>query len=457
MFDLQAALDYAKSHEEAALQDLIDLLRIPSISTLPEYQPDMQATAEWIAARLRKLNFTAVEVMPTGKHPIVYGELSSAGPDAPTVLLYGHYDVQPADPLELWTSEPFDPQIRGENLYARGASDMKGQLVAFLRALEAVQQYGSLPFNMKTLLEGEEEIGSPSLQSFLEANQDKFACDLCLNVDSGIQSASTPSLTYALRGLSYFEIRLQGPASDLHSGRFGGVVENPAMVLCKILAGMIDDEGRISLPGFYDPVRPLSAEERREFAELPIDDQWWQTQSGAPMLAGEVGYSATERAVARPTLDVNGFLSGFTGEGSKTVLPARAMAKLSMRLVPDQTPEMVEASLRQYLQEKMPGTVTWEIENLSDALPGIVERDSPAVSAAIAALEAVWGKKPLFVREGGTIPVVGMVQRFLGADTLMLGFGLPDDNLHAPNEKQHLPTFYRGIETFIRFASEFGG
>ncbi len=448
--DPDKAIAFARERQTAILEDYKAVLRIPSVSTLSDRKADMQRAAEWAAAQFAACGMDA-KVMPTGGHPVVFAERLLAGPAKPTVLFYGHYDVQPADPLDLWKSDPFEPQVRGENLYARGASDMKGQLVAFLKALEAVSRTGTIPVNLKVLVEGEEEIGSPSLRPFIADHKDLLRCDLCLNVDSGIQGEDTPAITYALRGLAYFEVRLQGAAGDLHSGLFGGVVDNPAIVLCQLIGGMRDAHGRITLPGFYDQVRPLSAEERADLARLPQTEAWWQQKAGARVLTGEEGYTPTERATSRPTLDVNGLLSGFIGQGSKTVLPAKAMAKISMRLVPDQMPEAVQRSLEAYLQAHVPPTMTWEVQELSHCRAAIVERDSEAVRAASRALQAVWGKAPLFVRQGGSVPVVGLIQELLGADSLLLGFGLPDDNLHAPNEKQHLPTFFRGVETYIRF------
>lgn len=452
-----AALAYAREHQPAALDDLMALLRIPSISTLSERKDDMLRAANWVAERLRTLGFARVEVLPTARHPVVAGEWMQAGPAAPTLLLYGHYDVQPTDPLELWTSDPFEPVIRGDDLFARGASDMKGQLIVHLRAIEALIRAGGLPVNMRFLIEGEEEIGSPSLEAFLRQNAERFTCDLCLNADSRILAPDIPALTYALRGLAYFEIRVRGPAGDLHSGSFGGAVENPAFALCRAIAGMRDEHNRVTLPGFYDAVRPLGEQERHDLAQLPTDERWWLEQTGAPLLDGEAGFSATERATARPTLEVNGLLSGFTGEGQKTVLPARAMAKVSTRLVADQTPAAVRDSLESYLRTALPPSVSWELEMLASARPAIVDRESAAVKAASRALVAVWGRPPLLERTGGTVPVVGMIQEILGADSLMLGFGLPDDNLHAPNEKQHLPNIYRGIEASIRFLCEYAG
>ncbi len=457
MRDPRSAIEFARSQKEAAEEALKDFLRIPSVSTLPEHKEDMQRAAEWLSSQLEQLGFDQVAILPTAGHPVVYGEHMKAGASAPTILFYGHYDVQPADPLELWESEPFDPQLRGENLYARGASDMKGQVVAHLQALEAMLKTGELPVNLKYMVEGEEEIGSPSLEAFIREHSDRLDCDFCLNADGGILGADLPSITYALRGLAYFELHVEGPDHDLHSGQFGGVVANPANVLARLIAGMHDADGKITLPGFYDQVRELSTDERAALSQLPQPDSWWQEQTGAPALWGEAGYSSTERAAARPTLDVNGLLSGFTGTGGKTVLPAKAMAKISMRLVPDQDPDSVHAALRSYLDRNTPDSVRWNLEMLASCRPGMVERDSDAVHAAVQALEAVWGKAPLFKREGGTVPVVGMIKDMLNVDSMMLGFGLPDDNLHAPNEKFHLPTFHRGIETFIRFTFEIAG
>jgi len=447
------AIAYARQNAPAFLEDLKALVRIPSISTLPENGPDMQSAAESLADHLRRLGFERVSILPTAKHPVVYGEHLKAGKDQPTLLYYGHYDVQPPDPLALWKTPPFEPTVIGDNLYARGASDMKGQLMAFLKALEAITRTGSPPVNLKVMLEGEEEVGSPNLRAFMTGHRDLLACTYCLNGDGGIQAPDVPSITYTLRGLSYFELRVHGPAGDLHSGEFGGAVENPANVLCRVIAGMHDGQGRVTLPGFYDRVRPIPREERLEGRRHPLRaDSWWLEHTGAPALGGgETGYTPAERASARPTLDVNGLLSGFTGEGSKTVLPSLAMAKFSMRLVPDQDPADILRSLGRYLEAALPPTVTWELLEHASSRPAIAERDSAATRTAIRAFEQVWGKKPIFARQGGSIPVVGLMQEVLGVDSLLLGFGLPDDNLHAPNEKFHLPNYRRGVEVFIHY------
>jgi len=449
-----AAIQYAHDHQAELLEELKTLLSIPSISTLPEHEEDITRTAEWIAARLRSMGFENVALMPTARHPVVYGEWLQAGPDAPTLLVYGHYDVQPVDPLDEWESDPFDPVLREGNLYARGASDMKGQLMAHLHAIEALQQTSGLPVNFKFMVEGEEEIGSPSLADYIQANKELLKADLCLNTDSGILAEDQPALTVALRGLTYFEIRLHGQRADLHSGTFGGVIDNPAQVLARLLTGMKDEQGRILLPGFYDDVRELTPHDREMLPDL--SDDWWKEKAGAKVLFGEPDYSTTERARARPTLDINGLLSGFTGEGSKTVLPARAMAKLSMRLVPDQTPASVKRSLVAYLEEHVPPTMSYELLEHAHANPAIIDTGSAAVQTAARALQETWGKAPIYDRLGGTVPVVDMLKSALGLDTLMLGFGLPDDNIHGPNEKQHMPTLYRGVESVIRFLHEYG-
>jgi acetylornithine deacetylase/succinyl-diaminopimelate desuccinylase-like protein len=390
------------------------------------------------------------EVVPAAGHPVVYGErLGATG--QPTVLIYGHYDVQPVDPLNEWQSPPFEPTIRGDNLYARGASDMKGQVLAFLKALEAWQRAGGLPVNVKVMVEGEEELGSPSLGPFLDQHRAKLACDVSLNIDAGMLRPDLPSLCYGLRGLTYFELWVHGPDHDLHSGIFGGSVHNPAQVLCEVIAQMHDDRGRVTLPGFYDRVRKLSKVERAELARVPHSDREWRRMAGAPQLYGEEGFTTVERVGARPTLEVHGLLSGFTGAGQKTVLPARAMAKISMRLVPHQDETEVEAQLRAFIQKHAPPTVRCEVKLLAANPPVLVQRDSNGVRAAATALEEAFGAQPSFVLGGGSIPVVSLVQAKLGVDSIMTGFGLPDDNLHAPNEKQHLPTWYRGIEALIRF------
>ncbi len=450
MSDVQTAIDCARGRREQHLAALKEVLAIPSVSTLPAHKGDIERTARWIAEELQRLDMARVDIMPTGGHPVVYAErLGVLG--KPTVLVYGHYDVQPADPLDEWASPPFEATVRGDNLHARGASDMKGQMVALLKAVECVMTAGGLPVNMKFLLEGEEEIGSPHLAPFIQTHRELLECDVVLNCDSGILRPDLPAIVYALRGLAYFEIEVHGPKTDLHSGMFGGTVHNPAQVLCELIAGMHDADGRITLPHFYDDVLPLSEEERQALARLPGSDEQWRAIAGAPALWGESGYSVVERAGARPTLDVNGIVGGFTGQGSKTVLPAKALAKVSMRLVPNQDGVAVAEQLRAYLREKAPRTVTWEVREMAHCPPAVMRRDSPAMCAAVRAINDVFGVEPLFKREGGSVPAVAMLHRLLGVDTVMLGFALPDDGFHGPNEKLHLPNFFRGIETYTRF------
>ncbi len=448
---LASAKKFAETNRERFLEELGEYLSLPSISTDPERKEDVRRAADWTADKLRSVGLKDVRVLPTPGHPVVFGELNHAGKTAPNVLIYGHYDVQPADPLDLWQSDPFTATVRGENLYARGATDMKGQLMAAIYALESVLQNGNLPFNVKFLVEGEEEIGSSNLGDFIRNNEDLLACDVLLNPDTGMLAADLPTITYALRGLVYFEIRLYGPDHDLHSGSYGGVVHNPAQVLCELIANMHDEQGRVTLPGFYENVRGLSTEERQELARLPVDEQFYLARTGVPALWGETGFTPGERVGARPTLEVNGLYSGFIEEGQKTVLPAWSMAKISCRLVSDQDPEEIHQKLLQYMQANAPRTVRYEVKKLSGSLPALSERQSPYVEAIAKAYEAVWGKRPLYRREGGTIPVIAMVQEYLGVEAVNSGFSLPDDNLHAPNEKVHLPTLYRGIEALIHF------
>jgi acetylornithine deacetylase/succinyl-diaminopimelate desuccinylase-like protein len=396
-----------------------------------------------------------VQLFQTPGHPIVYGEwLEAAG--MPTVLIYGHYDVQPVDPLDLWKSGPFDPTISGENIIARGASDMKGQAVITLKAVESLARSGGIPINIKWLFEGEEEIGSPHLEDFIAGHKELLASDFAVNPDSGLIGAEYPTITYGLRGLAYFELRVFGPAQDLHSGMFGGALHNPANALAEILAGMHDEQGRVILPGFYDKVREISDEERQELARLPKDDGDFLKQTGVPALYGEAGFTTNERTGVRPTLDVNGLLSGFTGQGSKTIIPAWAMAKISCRLVPDQDPQEVHQQLVRYLEEHASNDIRWELEVMAGGPASISDRKNVGVQAMSKAFEAVWGKRPYFRREGGSIPVVAQMQRLLGIESVIAGFGLPDDNVHSPNEKQHLPTWYRGIDVYINFFLNLG-
>ncbi|HOD50120.1 MAG TPA: dipeptidase [Candidatus Hydrogenedentes bacterium] len=454
MTELDAALSHVRSHHDVYLEQLKSLVAIPSVSTLSEHKKDMVRTAEWLRTQLKHVGMTRAELMPTPLHPMVYAEWLGA-PGKPTVLVYGHYDVQPADPLDQWETPPFEPAVRGDYLFARGASDMKGQIFAQLKAVEALSMHGGLPLNLKYLLEGEEEIGSPSLEAFIEKNRDLLECDFVLNCDSGILAPELPSLVYALRGLAYFELEIRGPGKDLHSGLFGGSVHNPGQVLCDLVAGMHDEKGRVTLPGFYDSVVPLDQEERLQIARWPITDDEWKAMTGARELWGEEGYTTLERVGGRPTLEVNGLVSGFTGEGAKTILPAKALAKLSCRLVANQEPASIKAMLEQYLAGKAPKTVSWEMRELSHGPGALMNRDSEAMKAAVKALRTVFAAEPVFRREGGSIPVVGVLKQMLGVESVLLGFGLPEDGIHGPNEKQHLPTLFKGIEAYLHFLASF--
>jgi len=450
MPDSSKSIEFAHSQADRYLAELKEFVSIPSISTLAEHKSDMQRAASWAAGQLGGFGMQHVQILPTAGHSVVYADWLNA-PGQQTVLVYGHYDVQPTDPLNEWVSPPFEPTVRGDNLYARGASDMKGQVHAFLKALEALHHDGNLPVNVKVLVEGEEEIGSPNLGKFVHEHKELLKCDVVLNADSGIVRPDQPSLVYGLRGLAYFELWVYGPDHDLHSGQFGGSVHNPAQVLCELIAGMHDANGHVTLPGFYDKVRTLDDAERASLAEGAHSDAEWQRMTGVPQLYGEKGFTTSERLGARPTLEVNGILGGFTGEGQKTVLPARAMAKISTRLVPYQDDLEVEQQFRDYLTQYAPPTVRWDLRNLSSAPGVLVERDTAAARAAGEALAVTFGTQPLFRLEGGSVPVVSLVQAELGVNSILLGFGLPDDNLHAPNEKLHLPNYYKGIDTYIRF------
>ena len=452
MSDLRnIALEFAKINNDRFLSELKEFLRIPSISTDPNHQEDMITAANWVANHLVNLGLDKVKVLSTGGHPVVYGELLSKDQSSPTVLVYGHYDVQPVEPIELWTTDAFEPVQRGENLYARGASDMKGQVLASIKALESVLHAGEIPINIKFLIEGEEEIGSPNLGRFINDNLDLLSCDFALNPDTGMIAPDLPTITYALRGLAYFEIRIDGPDHDLHSGIFGGVVHNPAQALCELIAGMHDENGKVTLPGFYDKVRIIDEEERAELARLPMGEDFYLQQTGAPALWGENQFLPVERVGARPTLEVNGIYSGFTGEGSKTVLPAWAMAKISTRLVPDQDPEEVHQQLLNFLETNAPDSIKFKVKNLVGSPASISDKNSTGVKAMQLAMEQVWGKKPLFRREGGSVPVVVLFMDLLKVESVNCGFSLPDDNAHSPNEKLHLPTWNKGIESIINF------
>lgn len=445
---------YLDENRESFESDLLQLLRIPSVSTDSKHRDDVRRAGQWMADHFLELGLET-EVVETKRHPIVFAQ-SAPVPGAPTVLVYGHFDVQPPDPLDQWISPPFEPTVRDGNVYARGATDDKGQMLTHVKSAEAwLKAHGSLPIQIKYLIEGEEEVGSESLNELLAGKYDsdgkppwieRLKSDIVVVSDNCQFGPDQPSITYGLRGIAYFELRLSGPKQDLHSGTFGGAVTNPANSLARMLAALVDDNGRIQIPGFYDDVVPLTEEERQQFANLPFSDETFMQQIGVSGLSGEAGYTTLERRWARPTYDVNGLWSGYQGEGAKTVLPARAGAKLSFRLVPNQDPAKIRDSLSAFLNEICPPGIKVELVDLHGGRGVLVPLDSPYVAAANRAIEAGFGVKPVFTREGGSIPVVTAFRESLGIDTLLLGWGLDDDNTHSPNEKFCLADFHRGIK-----------
>ncbi len=441
------------------LSELFELLRIPSVSTDAAHAGDMQRAAEYVRGRFESAGLQA-RVCPTGGHDAVYAEWCKA-PGAPTVLVYGHYDVQPPDPVELWRNPPFEPTVEGDsetgNIVARGATDDKGQFYCHVKGVEAhLATSGSLPVNVKFLIEGEEEIGSPNLRPFLEASKELLAADIVVVSDTSMFAPGRPSITVGLRGLAYMEVTVTGPSHDLHSGLFGGAVMNPINALAQMIASLHDDQGRVAVAGFYDTVRELSEAERAEYRALAHDDEAFRRELGIDEDSGEVGYSIHERVSARPTLDCNGIIGGYTGPGAKTVLPSVARSKISCRLVPDQDPDEVTALVSKHLLAAAPAGVTVEVEAHHGARPFLVDRSVPAIQAARAAMTRVWGAETVFTRGGGSIPVVGDFKDVLGLDTVLMGLGLKDDRLHSPNEKFGLENFYEGIRASAYLFEELG-
>ncbi len=450
-----AITEYLQANRERHLRELFDFLRIPSISAKSPHKDDTRRAADWLVERMLEAGLQAAEAIPTGGHPIVIGEWRGAPEGAPTLLVYGHYDVQPAEPLDEWLSPPFEPEIRDGRIYARGSVDDKGQVYLHLKAVEAhIAARGTLPVNVVFVIEGEEEVGSPHLQDFLVRNQDRLRCDAVLISDTTMFAPGLPSITVGLRGMAYMEVRVQGPATDLHSGAYGGAVVNPANALAQIIARLHDERGRVAVPGFYDDVRDLTPAEREAMAALPFDEEHFRQEVGAPALGGEEGWTPLERLGARPTLDVNGLLSGYTGEGAKTVLPARAMAKVSMRLVPDQDYREAEEKFARYVREIAPPGVTVEVEALHGGQPWYADPKEPIFQAAARALERAFGNAPVFSREGGSIPIVQAFQQTFGAPVVLLGFGLPGENAHAPNEWMSVENFHLGAETIASLYDE---
>ena len=440
-----SVLDFIHTNRDRYVSELKQYLAIPSVSALPAHAADVRRCAEWTAAEMTRVGLENVRLIETPGNPVVYGDwLHAAG--APTILFYGHYDVQPVDPVELWTSPPFDATVRDGEIYARGAADDKGQVFMHLKAIEAhLKNGGTLPVNIKLIIEGEEEVGSVNLDNFVRANKTSLAADVVVISDSAMFDRGVPSICYSLRGLVYFQIDVRGTRSDLHSGVFGGAVVNPNIALAQMLAQMKDRGGRIKIPGFYDDVRPLTESEREAWKKLPFNEKRYRKDLGAPKLFGESGYSTLERVWGRPTLDVNGMQGGFTGEGAKTVIPAVAMAKVSMRLVPDQDPDKIAKLFEDYVRKIAPKSVAVNVTRMHGGKPWLTEYDNRYVQAAARAIEQGFGRAPVFCREGGSIPVVSTFQEELGLPSVLFGVGLPDENAHAPDEKLDLDNFHHGI------------
>jgi acetylornithine deacetylase/succinyl-diaminopimelate desuccinylase-like protein len=453
----QDVIDFIHTNRDRYVSELKNYLAIPSISALPQHQPDVKRCAEWTAEEMKRIGLENVRLVETPGNPVVYGDwLHAAG--APTILFYGHYDVQPVDPLNLWESPPFEATVRDGEIYARGAADDKGQVFMHFKAIEAhLKKGGSLPVNLKVIVEGEEEVGSVNLDNFIKANKSLLANDVVVISDSAMFDRGVPSICYSLRGLVYFQIDLRGTKSDLHSGVFGGAVVNPNMALAQLLTKMKEPGGKIKIPGFYDDVRELSAEERAEWHKLPFNEKKYKKDLGAPKLAGESEYTVLERVWARPTFEVNGLLGGFTGEGAKTVIPAVSMAKVSMRLVPDQHPDKIAKLFEDYVSKVAPKTVELKVTRMHGGKPWITGFDNPYVRAAGRAIEQGFGKAPVFCREGGSIPVVSTFQEELGVPAVLFGVGLPDENAHAPNERLDLGNFHNGIVASAILYKEIAG
>jgi acetylornithine deacetylase/succinyl-diaminopimelate desuccinylase-like protein len=450
-------IDFININRDRYLEELKALLAIPSVSALPEHAGDVRRCAEWCGEEMRRIGLQGVRLIETPGNPVAYGEWLGA-PGAPTILFYGHYDVQPVDPLNLWLSPPFEATVRDGEIFARGAADDKGQVFMHFKAVEAhMKRHGRLPVNMKFMIEGEEEVGSAHLDDFVRSHKAELAADVVVISDSGMFARGVPSICYGLRGLVYCQIDLRGSSTDLHSGSFGGAVANPAFVLAQMIAQMKDRSGRIKIPSFYDDVRPLQDEERQAWATLPFNEKQYRKDFGIPKLTGESGYTTLERTWARPTLEINGLLSGFTGEGAKTVLPAVSMAKISMRLVPDQQPDKIADLFDAYVRAIAPKSVEVKVTRMHGGKPWMTSFDNPFVQAAGRAIERGFGKKPVFTREGGSIPVVSTFQEELGLPSVLFGVGLPDENAHAPNEKLDVGNFHNGIIASATLYDEIAG
>ena len=443
--------EYIDSKRDENLSELKEFLRIPSVSTKSENKPDVERAAQWVAGKLRGAGLENIEIVPTKMHPLVYGE-SLRAPGKPTVLFYGHYDVQPAEPLELWTSPAFEPTVRDGNLFGRGTADDKGQVHIHLKALEALlKTSGTLPLNVKVMIEGEEEVGSVNLWEFVQKNRERLKADALVVSDTSMLAKGVPSITYGLRGLNYYQIELTGPAQDLHSGVFGGAVPNPLTILCETIAKLHDKNFRVTVPGFYDDVATLSKQERKALNSLPWKEKEFRKTVGAPGLDGEKGFTIVERLWTRPTLEVNGIWGGYMGEGAKTVIPSKAYAKISTRLVPKQEPAKIAKLVEKHIRKLLPKSVTCKFEVLSTGKPWVAPYSNPIFQKAIHALESGFGKKAVFIREGGSIPFVTQMHDTFKVPCVLMGFGLPDENAHAPDEHIALENYFGGIKAVALF------
>ncbi|RIK24491.1 MAG: dipeptidase [Anaerolineae bacterium] len=448
---MSSPIEYAYNNRSNHLAELFEFLRIPSVSTQPGHKEDTARAAAWLTESMKRIGLENVHTFATDRHPLVYADWLHAGPEAPTVLVYGHYDVQPPEPLELWDSPPFEPVIRDDYVYARGSSDDKGQVYIHIKAAEAyLKANGRLPVNLKFIIEGEEEIGSEGLHKFIPQHRDLLAADSALVSDTAMLGRGKPALVYGLRGNCHILVDITGPGRDLHSGTYGGGINNPLNAMSHLIARLKDERGHILIPGFYDRVRPLTVGERELLANFPLDEAAWLVETGAPEIWGEPEYSLVERISARPTLDVTGLIGGYTGEGTKTVLPSHAHAKISMRLVPDQDPKEIAELFQQFARSILPPSVKVTMRG-GGSKPALIDRDTPPMRAAAAAYEATFHHPAVFMREGGSIPVVNQFESDLKLPTVLMGFGLPGDHIHSPNERFYVPNFFAGIETSIRY------
>jgi len=451
---MQKVVDSIQGSYDRYLNELKQFCAIPSVSARSEHKGDIQRAAQWVADQMKSIGLEKVELVPTARHPIVYGEWLHA-PGKPTLLFYGHYDVQPAEPLDQWLSPPWELTLRNGELYARGVVDDKGQVFMHFKALEAfMKNQGRLPVNVKFMIEGEEEVGSENIYKFIRERRDRLGCDALLVSDTTMLGKGLPSVCYGLRGLCYFEIEITGPTVDLHSGSFGGGVPNPSTILCEMMAKLHDKDGRVTIPGFYRDVRPLTKQERKQLKQLPFSDKRFQETTGAPQLVGEKGFSTVERIWARPTLEINGIYGGYTGEGAKTVIGSKATAKFSTRLVADQVPAKITKLVKKHIEKITPKSVRMKFTLHSEGDAWIAPFDHPLVQAGKAALERGFGKKAVFIREGGSIPLVATMYKEFKKPCVLLGFGLPDENAHAPNERLNLENFQKGIVSLAYYYDE---